>query len=160
MFLSPQWINAVAEQIETAKRADQYFMNLLADFSLRVLYVIEAIPRSLRRFYGGRAQAQIFVNLYRGRARRIEIGPAASEEPADLRVTVQYEIARQLFLGELSPAVTIINGKVKAEPSAEFRRWPLIAARGLVTANRILKTARKVPTAFETQSNGAARRSR
>lgn len=160
LFLSPRWVHAVAERIETAKRADQYFMNLLADFSLRVLYVIEGIPRGLRRFYGGRPQAQIFVNLHRGKARRIEVGPAASEEAIDVRVTVQYEIARQLFLGELSPAVTIINGKVKAEPAAEFRRWPLIAARGLVTANRILKTARNVPTAFETQSNGAARRDR
>lgn len=155
LFLSPRWVYAVADQVEAAKRADQYFMNLVTDFSLRVLYVIEGIPRSLRRYYGGRKLAQIFVDLYRGRARRIEVGPAASAQPADVRVTVPYEIARQLFLGQLSPAVTIINGKIKAEPAAEFRRWPMLAAKGLVTANRILKTARKVPTAFEPQLNGS-----
>lgn len=158
LFLSPRWIYAVAEEIEAAKRADQYFMNLVTDFSLRVLYLIEGIPRTLRRFYGGRAQAQIFVDLHRGKVRRIEVGPAASEGPVDVRVTVPYEIALRLFLGELSPAVTIINGKVKAEPAAEFRRWPLVAAKGLVTANRILKTARKVPTAFEPHPNGGVKR--
>lgn len=158
LFLSPRWVFAVAEEIEAAKRADQYFMNLVAEFSVRVLYLIEGIPRTLRRFYGGRSQAQIFVDLYRGKVRRIEVGPAASGEPVDIRVTVPYEIALRLFVGQLSPAVTIINRKIKAEPAAEFRRWPLVAAKGLVTANRILKTARRVPTAFEPHPNGGARR--
>lgn len=158
VFLSPEWIHRVAQAVESAKRADQYFMNLVTDFSLKVLYLVPGIPRTLRRWYGGGHAAQIFVQLHRGTARRIELGAVPDGEHVDVRVTVDYEIARRLFLGELSPAATIINRQIKAEPSGHFRRWPVVAAKSLVTANRILKTARCVPTVFEPHRNGAASR--
>lgn len=160
LFLSPEWIHQVAKAVEAAKRSDQYFMNLVTDFSLTVLYLVPGLPRSLRRCYGGSDEAQIFVQLHKGTARRIELGGPPAGERVDVRVTVDYDIARRLFLGELSPAASIINRLIKAEPASGFRRWPVVAARSLVTANRILKTARTVPTVFEPQRNGAGRRPR
>jgi hypothetical protein len=156
LFLSPEWIHQVAQEVEAAKRTDPYFLNLVTNFSLTVLYSISGIPRSLRRCYGG-DEAQIFVKLHKGTARRIEVGGPPAGERIDVRVTVDYDIARRLFLGELSPAASIINRLIKAEPSSGFRRWPLVAARGLVTANRVLRAARTVPTAFEPQRNGQGR---
>lgn len=157
LFLSPEWIHQVAQAVEAAKRSDQYFMNLVTDFSLSVLYLVSGLPRSLRRCYGGAREAQIFVQLHKGTARRIELGGPPAGERVDVRVTVDYDIARRLFLGELSPAASIINGLIKAEPSSSFRRWPLVAAKSLVTANRILKTARTVPTVFDAHRNGQGR---
>lgn len=153
-FLSPEWIHRVAQAVEAAKRNDQYFMNLVSGFSLSVLYLVRGLPRSLRRCYGGSSEAQIFVELHKGTARRIELGGPPAGERVDVRVTVDYDIARRLFLGELSPAASIIHGLIKAEPSSGFRRWPLVAAKSLVTANRILKTARTVPTSFDGRRNG------
>lgn len=156
LFLSPGWIHQVAQAVEAAKRNDQYFMNLVTDFSLSVLYLVPGLPRSLRHFYGG-SEARIFVHLHKGTARRIELGGPPAGERVDVRVTVDYDIARRLFLGELSPAASIINRLIKAEPASGFRRWPLVAAKSLVTANRILKTARTVPTVFEAHRNGQSR---
>ena len=148
VFLTPEWIYRAAEVIESAKQADVYFKNLLADYSLRVTYIIRDIPDWMTDRYEGGSQAVVRVRLHRGAVQAIRLGNAKTSDEADLVVNLSYETAKSLFLRELSPARAILSRDVRAEPAAGFRRWPKIAAHSLVTAGRVLRTVRRVPTVF------------
>ncbi len=149
VFLSPEWIREVTRVVQSVREADPYFRNRLTDYSLNVVYVIRNFPGVLRNWYGGGGQGVIFVRLDQGIVHRIEIGRAPPTDEVDLIVTIEYGVAKQLLLGESGLAATLMNGQVKAEPANGFRRWPTLAAKSLVTASRMLKIARTVPSVFQ-----------
>ena len=149
LFLSPEWISAVSEAVESAKTADIYFRSLVSDLTLGVVYIIRKIPSALRPHYGGSQRAVISVRLRSGVLERIEIGSPPPDNGVHLTVTTDYDVAKGLFLGEMSPALTLMSRRVQAKPAPEFRQWPKLAAKSLITASKILRTARKIPTVFD-----------
>jgi len=151
VFLSPEWVREVARVVDTARASDRYFGMLVADLNLNLLYKIRKLPTRLRKHYGGASEALIFTVVEKGVARRIVIGTEAPSAPVDVLVTLDYKVAKQLYLGESSPAASVFNQRVQAKPLNGFRNWPRVAAKSLVTVNRVLRLARKVPTEFATQ---------
>lgn len=150
-FLSPAWVDEVVRVVETAKKNDPLLRGRISDYSLTIQYIIQHVPPHIQRWSSGDGQAEIFVQLDRGSVRRVAMGRKPAKTDVDLIVTVEYEVAKKLFLGRLSPAVSFINRRVKAKPANGFRNWPKLAARSIVTGSMILKLARKVPTQFEPQ---------
>jgi hypothetical protein len=120
----------------------------VADLNLNLLYRIQKLPAKLRQHYGGTSEALIFTAVEKGVARRIVIGADAPPEPVHVVVTLDYKVAKQLYLGEASPAASVFSRRVKAAPVNGFHHWPRVAAKSLVTVNRVLRIARKVPTKF------------
>lgn len=149
VFLSPEWVHEVARVVDTARANDQYFGNLVADLNLNLLYKIRKLPERLRKHYGGSSEAIIFAAVKKGVAQRIVIGTEAPSEPVHVVVTLDYKVAKQLYLGESSPAASVISQRVLAKPVNGFPHWPRVAAKSLVTVNRVLRIARKVPTQFQ-----------
>ena len=149
VFLTPAWIHKAAEVVKSAQQVDVHFKNLLADYSLRVTYIIGDIPNWMTHWYEDGSQAVVRVQLRRGVMQAIRLGGAEGKDEADLVVNLSYGTAKRLFLGELSSARAILSGDVRAEPATGFRRWTKIAAHSLVTAGRVLRIVRRVPTVFE-----------
>ncbi len=149
LFLSPEWVRQVIRTVESAKQNDPALRARLSDYTVNVHYIVRNVPPHLRPWYGKDGQAEIFVELKKGSVRRVFIGRKPARARPDLIVTVEYKVARKLFLGQLSPAVSFINRRVKAEPVNGFRHWPKLAAKSIVTGSQVLKLARKVPTRFE-----------
>ena len=149
VFLTPQWIEEVRRAVEAAKKTDLYFRLLVNDFTMNVKYVIRDLPTELRPSYGGKREAAVYVQLHEGSVRKIRLGRKPVRQETHLVVTIDYDTAKQLFLGHSSPARVVISRGLKAEPVNGFRHWHKVAARSIVTANRVLRTARKVPTAFD-----------
>ena len=158
VFLSPDWVHEVARVVHKARSSDQYFGNLVADLNLNLLYRIQKLPAKLRKHYGGASEALIFAVVEKGVARRIDIGVEAPSEPVHVLVTLDYKVAKQLYLGESSAAASVVSQRVKAKPVNGFRHWPRIAAKSLVTVNRVLRLARKVPTKFHQPREAVAAR--
>jgi len=148
VFLSPEWVHEVARVVHTERATDQYFGNLVADLNLNLLYNISGIPKKLRKQYGDSSRAVIFAVVKKGVARRITIGTEAPSEPVHVVITLDYKVAKQLYLGEASAAASIFSQRVKAKPVNGFPNWPSVAAKSLVTVSRVLRLARKVPTKF------------
>ncbi len=149
LFLSPVWIDQVARAVESVRERDQYVQNLLANYSLGVTYIIRGIPAELRHWYGGGGEAVIFVRLNKGAVRRIAVGGKPHKAKVDVIATMDYATAKKLFVGQMRPAATLLSGRIRAEPRNNFRHWPKLAAKSIVTVNQILKIARTVPTVFE-----------
>ena len=149
VFLTLEWIHRAAEAVQSARQTDAYLKHLLADYSLRVTYIVGDLPDWMRRRYEGACQAVVCVRLHRGSVREIRLAGTKTSNEADLVVNLSFDTAKNLFLGELSPARAILNRQVTAKPAAGFRRWPMIAAHSLVTASIVLKAVRKVPTVFK-----------
>ncbi len=146
-FLLPDWLREAALAVEAAKRTDPYFGGLVGDLTFNVLY---GLPPGLRRSYGG-ADAVIHVKLRRGSVWRLDAGAESAASDADVRVTLEYSVAKELFRGGLKPASTFLSGRVQAQPVNGFRAFPKIAARSLVTAGRALRAAGSVSTHFEAE---------
>ena len=149
VFLTPRWIEEVRRVVEAAKQADLHFRLLVNDFTMNVKYVIRDLPEGLRRVYGGKSEAAVYVRLHEGSVQQIRLGRKPARQEIHLVVTIDYHTAKQLFLGHSSPARVVISRRLKARPVNGFRHWHKVAARSIVTANRVLRTARKVPTAFD-----------
>lgn len=152
VFLSPEWIAQAVTVLETAKQRDPYLSGLVADFTLKVAYVIEDAPPRLRSRCGNGSKLVIRVALRNGVVEDVKIGTRMPSQPVDLVVTVGYRLAEKLFRGEIGVASTILGGHVQAKPVNGFTAWARIAAKSLVTASQFLKTARKIPTSFIPQS--------
>jgi hypothetical protein len=149
LFLSPHWIEQVVDKVEASKHSDPYFSGLISDVNLTVVYIINGVPPHVAHWYGADEQAILTVRLRWGSVQQIEVGgklPAKGE--AHVMVTTEYETAKRLLKGELSPASTFINNGVTAKPMNGFRNWPTLATKSVVMASRVLRTARKVPTNF------------
>ena len=148
LFMTPEWVQEVRRVVEAAKHEDLYFRLLVSDFTMNVKYVIQGLPENLRPMYGGKGEAAVYVQLHKGSARQVQFGRKPSGLEIHLLVTIDYETAKRLFLGESSPARVVITRRLRAEPVNGFRLWQKVAAKSIVTANCVLRTARKVPTVF------------
>ena len=148
VFLSPEWIRQVIEATESAKMDDPYFRELVADFTMNVKYVVRDLPGELRAQYGGKSRMVMFVALDRGSVRQIHFGRRPANQEVHLEVASDYETAKRLFLRECSPARVFLNRGVTAKPVGGFRHWSKVNANSLLTASRLLRMARKVPTVF------------
>ncbi len=147
-FLSPEWVEEVVSRVESAKADDPYFRDLVSAFSLTTLYIVKDIPASLRKRCGGANSLAFRVRVERGTVKQIDFGADPRKADVDVVVQVSYRDARKLFEGKLRPAIAVVTGRVKAKPTNGFSGWSKIAAKSVVTAGRILRTARKVPTTF------------
>ncbi|MEK7405553.1 MAG: hypothetical protein AAB225_10635 [Acidobacteriota bacterium] len=148
LFLSPTWIHTVAEAVRTARQTDSYFRQLTSGFTQRVAYLINDIPRELSEHYGGGNCVVIQVQLDKGVLRGIRIGAESPNGKVDLTVTCDYQVARQLFQGELGPASAFLNRRFQIEPFRALYRKPQLAAKSIVAGNVVLRIARRVPTVF------------
>ena len=147
-FLSPKWIEEVVSRVESAKADDPYFRDLVAQFTLTTLYVVKRIPAALRKHCQGADKLTFRVRVEQGTVKQIDFGANPEDASADVVVQVDYKDAKKLFEGKLRPAIAVVTGRVKAKPTNGFSGWSKIAAKSVVTAGRILRTARKVPTTF------------
>jgi|GEM_PF-922109 len=157
-FLSPDWIHEVVEAVEEVKRSDPYFGGLVADFSFRVAYVVEEPPAALRQWYGDGGDLVISVDLKQGVVNRLEFGDKIPKKGVSLVVTTTYRVAKKLYLGEMSPASSMLGGRVRVKPSSGFRAWAKLAPKSLVTASRVIRIGRGVETAFDSQPKRTRRR--
>ncbi len=148
LFLSPPWIREVVKTVQTVRRGDSYLKQLTTGFTLRVAYRINGIPRELSKHYGGGNRAVIQVQLQKGMPRDIRIGAECSDGKVDFTVTIDYQVARQLFQGELGPATAFLNQRFQVEPRHKLYLRPQLAAKSIVAGNVILRIARRVPTVF------------
>ncbi len=149
LFLTPEWVEEVRRAVEAVKTSDPYFRMMLNDFTMNVKYVIHDLPAKLRPLYGTGREAAVFVRLHQGTVQGVQFGRKPAGEDTHLVVTIDYETAKRLFRGESSPARAVISQDLKAEPVNGFRHWHRVAAKSIITASRVLRTARKVPTSFE-----------
>lgn len=147
VFLSPEWIYEVTRVVQAARRTDENFRKLASRFSLSLTYLVTDIPQGLQERYGG-SQSVVFVQLEKGTVRKLWIGTEPPMETVDFTVTTNYDVAKQIFLGELNPATSFINRQLKVEPLAKVYKRPRFTAKSIVTGNAILKIARQVPTLF------------
>ncbi len=147
-FLSPEWVQEVVTRVESAKADDPYFRDLVSGFSLSTLYLVKNIPAALRKRCGGGRTLAFQVRVERGTVKEIDFSVDPENANVDVVVQVDYRDARKLFEGKLRPAIAVVSGRVKAKPTNGFSGWSKIAAKSVVTAGRILRTARKVPTTF------------
>jgi len=149
LFLSPEWVREVARAVEAARRSDEYFRKLSSTFSLSVVYSISGLPAPLRPFYGGKGEATIFVDLVKGRLRKLEVGDSACPERADFLVTSDYATVWRIFRGQLSPTRAFAERLLRVEPTASLYRRPGFTARSLVVAGIVLRQARRVATRLD-----------
>lgn len=147
VFLSPEWVHEVTRVVQAARRMDENFRKLASRFSLSLTYLVTDIPQGLRECYGG-SQSVVFVQLERGTVRKLWIGTELPAEKPDFTVATNYDVAKQIFLGQLNPATSFINRQLKVEPLSRVYQRPRFAAKSIVTGNAILKIARQVPTLF------------
>jgi len=147
VFLSPQWVHEVTRVVQGARRTDENFRKLAKGFSLSLAYLISELPQELREQYGGN-QVAIFIQLDKGTVRRLQIGTELPQEKIDFTVASSYNVAKQIFQGELNPATSFINRQFRVEPLKRVYQRPKFAAKSIVTGNLILKIARQVPTVF------------
>jgi len=147
LFLSPEWVHEVTRVVQAARRTDEDFRKLAADFSLSLAYLITDIPRELQERYGG-SQAVIFIQLDKGTVRKLRIGAELPQEKVDFTLISDYSVAKQIFQGELNPATSFINRQFRVEPLSKVYQRPKFAAKSVVAGNAILKIARRVPTVF------------
>ena len=150
LFLSPEWIRAVIRAAELARADDPYFQELVSEFTMTVQYVVEGLPSDLKRQYGGKDRMVAYVELERGSVQQIHFGRKPANKHVDLVVTSDYDTAERLFRRECSPAGALLNRGIRAKPVAGFQHWRKVTASSIVTASRLLRTARKVPTVFVT----------
>lgn len=148
VFLSPEWVHEVAREVKSARASDHFLGRLVGDLNLNLLYQVRQIPAKLQEHYGGSGQATIYIEVRKGVARRIEIGREAPVKPAHVIVTLDYTVAKQLYLGKSSPAASVFNKTIEAKPVNGYREWSKLAAKSIIAANRLLRIARKVPTRF------------
>jgi hypothetical protein len=152
MFLSPEWVHQVVAAVEEAKARDPYLRGLVGEFTFKVAYVIEDAPRCVRSLYGNGSKVVVCVSLRNGVVEDFKAGSRAPSHPVDLIVTLPYGIAEKLFRGEIGVASTILGGGVRVKPVNGFAAWTKMAAKSLVSASQVLKTARTVPTTFSLES--------
>lgn len=152
VFLSPEWIRQVVDVVEEAKRQDPYLGGLVSQFNFRVLYVIEDLPRKVRSLYGRGSKIVVCVTLRNGAVANLKIGSRVPSLPADLIVTLKYDLAAKLFRGDVGVASTLLSGQVRPKPANGFTAWTKIAAKSLVAVPQVLKAARKIPTRFVSES--------
>ena len=148
LFLSREWFEQVVAAVEDAKRADPYFRGLVTGISLKVAYVVTDLPPNLDDSHSGSNQMVIHVVFRRGQVDQVRWTDQLGSEPTDLAVTAKYRVAARLFRGEIGAVSTLLGGRVKAKPVNGFRGWSKVSANSLVAATKVLKAARKVPTAF------------
>ncbi len=151
-FLSPEWIHQVVAAIEEAKAKDPYLRGLVGDLTFKVAYVIEDAPSCVRSLYGNGSKVVVCVSLRNGAVEDFKAGSRTPSHPVDLIVTVPYGIAEKLFRGEIGAASTLLGGEVRVKPVNGFAAWTKMAAKSLVSASQVLKTARTVPTRFSLES--------
>jgi len=148
VFLSPEWIQDVVQAARVAGRTDVYFRNLAGDLSFRLIYTVRDIPDLLKKHYGGHGQVAIFVELQDGVVRESLVGEDLRERKIHLRITSNYQVARNLFVGKGGLMGSFLRGNLKVEPADGFHRWPQLATKSLLAAKVFLQLARKVPTTF------------
>jgi putative sterol carrier protein len=147
-FLSPEWIHKVTAVIQGTRSKDENFRKLTSGYSLNLAYVLTDLPLKLRELYSNNNQAVLFVQLDKGRVKKLEIGTELPKEKTDFTITSTYNVVKQIFAGELNPASTFISGQLKVEPLSRVYSRPRFTAKSIVAANAMLKLARQVPTGF------------
>jgi len=138
----------VTRVVQAARLSDEEFRRMTSKYSLNLLYKISGLPAGLRQLYSGKDEIFFFIKLEKGSVRKLQIGSDVPNEKIDFIVSSNYDIAKQIFTGELSLATAFFNRQFKVEPQSRLYRNPRFAARAIVVGNRIFKIARQVPTHF------------
>jgi len=148
LFLSQEWIREVTKTVQAARISDEEFKRMTSNFTLNLLYKISGLPAGLKQLYSGKDEICFFIKLEKGSVRKLQIGTDVPNEKIDFTVSSDYQIAKQIFTGELNLATAFFNRQFKVEPQSKLYRNPRFAARTIVVGNRIFKIARQVPTHF------------
>lgn len=146
-FLSREWVHEATHVVQAERTSNREFGKLTEGFSLNLLYFITNLSEHLASYYGS-DQLTIFVQVDKGRVRKLSVGKDRPSEKIDFTVISDYSIAKQLFLGELNPATSFINRQIKVEPLSRVYLQPRLAASSIVAGNAILKITRRIPTSF------------
>jgi hypothetical protein len=138
----------VNRAVQSTTASDRYFRELIKPFNLSFAYLVRSLPRQLKHSYGGASQLAIYARLEKGVVLELGVSGEFSIDSVDLLVTSDYGLAKQLFLGEASPAASYVSRKLKVRPVNGFLQWPRFAAKSPVAARMVLNVAREVPTVF------------
>ncbi len=147
LFLSPEWVHEAVRTVQAARSADKSFDEMTHDFSLTLQYMVTDLPQRLRDIHGG-PQLAIMVQLHRGTVKSLQLGTEVSGDKKDFTVTTNYTAAKRMFSGEANPATAFIDREITVEPLRRVYQRPKFTAKAIVTANALLKIAKRVPTIF------------
>jgi putative sterol carrier protein len=148
-FLSEEWVRRVVAAIEHAKLKDEKIRKLASEFSLRVTYVVENLPESLRKKYGN-DKVKIYVELDKGKTKRFMVGrEVPADDSPDFTVISDYEIAKKIFKEELTVASAFVKRYIRVKPLMRLYANPSFTAKSLTTFNALLQVMGKVPTRFQ-----------
>lgn len=147
VFLSHEWAHHVVKLVQGSRARDEEFKKLTSGFTLSLLYLITDLPPGVGSLCRG-TQVAIFVQLDKGTVRKLQVGTEIPREKPDFTIASSYEVAKQIFQGELNAATSFISRQIRVEPLDRMYRRPRFTARAVVTGNQILKIARQVPTVF------------
>ena len=146
-FLSRAWIYEVIRTIQAARTKNEKWRKMASGFSLSLIYRITDLPQQLRAEYGD-SKAAVLVRLEKGTVRKLWLGVDPPQEKVDFTIGTSYELAQQIFQGELNPAAAFIKGLFTLEPMSKVYRRPKFVAKSIVAGNVILDIARQVPTHY------------
>lgn len=155
LFLSPEWVHEAVKMIQAERSTDRDFAKQTRDFSLRLIYVVTELPDKLRSNDSG-PRLVVMIELERGVVRDLWVGTDIPDGKSDFTVTTSYETAKQMFLGKANPATTFVDGNIKVEPLRRVYQRPRFTARAIVTANAMLRIARRLATDFPDGTSLAA----
>ena len=148
-FLSEEWVRKVVAAIEHAKLEDEKIRKLASGFSLRVIYIVENLPETLRKKYG-KDKVKIYVELDKGKTKRFMVGREVPRDGSpDFTVISDYEIAKKIFKEELTVASAFIKRYIRVKPLMHLYTNPSFTAKSLTTFNVLLRVMEKVPTRFQ-----------
>lgn len=147
LFLSPDWVHEVTRVVQSARSTDENFRKLAESFSVVLLYQVSDLPLKLAEIHCGSSLA-ILVQLDKGTVRKLLLGADPSCNKSDFTVSSNYSVVKNIFCGDINPAVAYIDHQIKVEPLRRVYARPRFTAKAIVTANAILKIARRIPTVF------------
>lgn len=147
LFLSPEWLHEVTRVVQGARSTDEKFRKLAEGFSVTLLYQVAELPLKLRVIHNG-PKIAVLVQLARGTVRKLVIGNEPPEDKTDFTVSSNYSVVKNIFCGETNPAVAYIDHQIQVEPLSRVYKSPRFTAKAIVTANAILKIARKIQTSY------------
>jgi putative sterol carrier protein len=148
LFLSPKWVHEATKVVQGSIAKDKNLKKLTSDYNLDLAYVFTGLPVGLSELYSNKQQLVLFVQLDRGRVKKLQIRTEAPDTKVDFTIFSEYSIVSQIFQGKLNPATAFVNRQLKVEPLSRVYRRPKFTAKSIVVANQLFKIAMQVPTKF------------